>query len=114
MPLFGRYLPAAAAAGAFAAVSGAGYLITSQPRWATGAHGAGDDGVEMLERVPSRRQQLSRLHGSTRENPFDLLIIGGGATGTGCAVDAVTRCGHGGGAIPMSRPRKGAGVHGGS
>lgn len=23
--------------------------------------------------------------------PFDVLVVGGGATGTGCAVDAVTR-----------------------
>ncbi len=41
--------------------------------------------------VPSRQQQLQHLANGTADNPFDLLIIGGGATGTGCAVDAATR-----------------------
>lgn len=41
--------------------------------------------------VPSRAQQLSRAKDSSKERPFDLLIIGGGATGAGCAVDATTR-----------------------
>lgn len=52
----------------------------------------GDKDVELASRVPSRAQQLSRMVGSTREKPFDLLIIGGGATGAGCALDACTRC----------------------
>ena len=41
---------------------------------------------------PSRKQLLARLqqHGSP-DNPLDVLIIGGGATGTGCAVDAAVR-----------------------
>jgi hypothetical protein len=43
--------------------------------------------------VPPRATQLATLRHGTRENPFDVLIIGGGATGTGCAVDAVSRCG---------------------
>ena len=102
---FGKYLPVAAAAGAFAAVSGAGYLITSQPRWAHGGNPPVDDGVEMLERVPSRMQQLAKLRESTRERPFDLLIIGAGATGAGCAVDAVTRwVGGEGGCAAATRP----------
>lgn len=42
--------------------------------------------------VPTRTAQLAALREGTRENPFDVLIIGGGATGTGCAVDAVSRC----------------------
>ena len=41
--------------------------------------------------VPLRATQLATLRHGTRENPFDVLIIGGGATGTGCAVDAVSR-----------------------
>ncbi|KAJ3126054.1 hypothetical protein HK098_007931 [Nowakowskiella sp. JEL0407] len=36
---------------------------------------------------PSRSTLLNQL----KSNQFDLLIIGGGATGVGCAVDAVTR-----------------------
>jgi glycerol-3-phosphate dehydrogenase len=45
-----------------------------------------------VHRISSREHQLDRLARSTAENPFDVLIIGGGASGTGCAVDAVTRC----------------------
>ena len=37
--------------------------------------------------LPTRDQLLSKL----AANKFDVLIIGGGATGTGCAVDAATR-----------------------
>lgn len=44
--------------------------------------------------VPPRVAQLAALRQGTRENPFDVLIIGGGATGTGCAVDAVSRWAH--------------------
>lgn len=42
--------------------------------------------------MPSRAQQLTHLSQGTEDNPYDVLIIGGGATGTGCAVDAATRC----------------------
>lgn len=44
-----------------------------------------------MDRVPSRAQQLDRLAGNSPEDPFDVLIIGGGASGAGCAVDAQTR-----------------------
>ena len=44
------------------------------------------------DEVPPRAAQLATLRQGTRENPFDVLIVGGGATGTGCAVDAVARC----------------------
>jgi glycerol-3-phosphate dehydrogenase len=43
---------------------------------------------------PSRAEMLAQLKKATKENKdeeFDLLIIGGGATGAGCAVDAATR-----------------------
>lgn len=41
---------------------------------------------------PTRKSLLSKLaeHGSA-DRPLDLLIIGGGATGTGCAVDAAVK-----------------------
>ena len=45
------------------------------------------------ETPPSRATQVANLAAGTKDNPFDLLIIGGGATGTGCALDAATRCG---------------------
>lgn len=41
--------------------------------------------------MPSRNDQLSKMKQGTEANPFDVLVIGGGATGTGCAVDATTR-----------------------
>lgn len=39
-------------------------------------------------RLPSREDLLSKL---SKTDQFDVLVIGGGATGTGCAVDAATR-----------------------
>lgn len=47
--------------------------------------------IDYQASVPSREQQLQKLASGTLSNPHDVLIIGGGATGTGCAVDAVTR-----------------------
>lgn len=37
---------------------------------------------------PSREAQILTLKNTTE---FDVLVIGGGATGSGCALDAVTR-----------------------
>ncbi|KAL1919841.1 uncharacterized protein VTP21DRAFT_1772 [Calcarisporiella thermophila] len=39
---------------------------------------------------PSREEMISKLK-SSQEKPFDMLIIGGGATGAGVALDAATR-----------------------
>ena len=47
--------------------------------------------IDYLDKVPSRKEQLQKLASGSEHNPFDVLIIGGGATGTGCALDAVTR-----------------------
>ncbi|XP_008323277.1 glycerol-3-phosphate dehydrogenase, mitochondrial isoform X2 [Cynoglossus semilaevis] len=44
--------------------------------------------VPFADELPSRQAQLRTLK-STEE--FDVLIVGGGATGAGCALDAVTR-----------------------
>lgn len=41
--------------------------------------------------VPSRAVQESALIGSSAANPLDILVIGGGATGCGVALDATTR-----------------------
>lgn len=41
--------------------------------------------------VPSRQFQRASLMGSTRVNPLDVLVVGGGATGCGVALDAVSR-----------------------
>ena len=47
--------------------------------------------VSQHAQTPSRAEQLAKLQQGTLQNPFDVLVIGGGATGTGCAVDATTR-----------------------
>ncbi|XP_036400833.1 glycerol-3-phosphate dehydrogenase, mitochondrial [Megalops cyprinoides] len=61
-----------------------------QPKWARLAHVEAVEQVKMPYRdeLPSRQAQLSALQ-NTEE--FDVLIVGGGATGSGCALDAVTR-----------------------
>lgn len=41
--------------------------------------------------LPSRSDQIQRLSRSSPAAPFDVLVIGGGATGTGIALDATTR-----------------------
>lgn len=42
----------------------------------------------VLREIPSREAQLMTLQNTSE---FDILVIGGGATGCGCALDAVTR-----------------------
>lgn len=44
--------------------------------------------VPFADEFPSRQAQLAALQ-NTEE--FDVLVVGGGATGVGCALDAVTR-----------------------
>ncbi|KAK8952016.1 hypothetical protein KSP39_PZI004858 [Platanthera zijinensis] len=41
--------------------------------------------------VPSREVQAAALMGSSAANPLDVLVIGGGATGCGVTLDAVSR-----------------------
>ncbi|KAI3522229.1 hypothetical protein L1887_11713 [Cichorium endivia] len=41
--------------------------------------------------VSSRAEQQSSLSATTSGNPLDILVIGGGATGSGVALDAATR-----------------------
>jgi glycerol-3-phosphate dehydrogenase len=59
------------------------HLETSLPQ-AGGAVSAGAGGVLSPER---RRTDLARM----RTETFDVLVIGGGVTGTGIALDAATR-----------------------
>lgn len=40
---------------------------------------------------PSREDMIKKLKESKEQEPFDLLIVGGGATGAGLSVDAATR-----------------------
>lgn len=89
-----RLIPYALCLGA----AGGGYLVhvksQSQQQGAVvtwGPDGGPDAGVPLKDLVPSRAQQLSRLRASSPDQPFDLLVVGGGATGCGIAVDAATR-----------------------
>jgi len=42
--------------------------------------------------IPSRIEQVRKLQNNgTKDSPYDVLVIGGGATGAGIAFDAVTR-----------------------
>ena len=47
--------------------------------------------MELREKPPSRADMWASLRRGTAADPFDVLVVGGGATGAGCAVDAVTR-----------------------
>lgn len=66
--------------------AGAGYALTGSSLADTKTVAP-----KLADRVPSREEQLASLAKGTAKNPFDVLVIGGGATGTGCALDAVTR-----------------------
>jgi len=61
-----------------------GYL--TQEKWKM--HAQRSEPSELLWKPPARSELIDRLK-STPE--FDLLIVGGGATGSGCALDAATR-----------------------
>jgi glycerol-3-phosphate dehydrogenase len=46
---------------------------------------------EAMRKRKSRQEMISRLKGSAPDSEFDLLVVGGGATGVGCALDAASR-----------------------
>jgi len=41
--------------------------------------------------APSRQENISKLRDTSQTHPYDVLVIGGGATGCGCALDATLR-----------------------
>lgn len=43
--------------------------------------------------IPSRTEQIKKLEKSSPTTPFDILVVGGGATGCGIAFDAASRDG---------------------
>lgn len=45
----------------------------------------------LARKPPSRDEMWKQLKRAGPTQPFDVLVIGGGATGTGCALDATTR-----------------------
>ncbi|KAL0900474.1 hypothetical protein Bca101_084435 [Brassica carinata] len=80
-----------------AASTGAVYLSPSSV--ASSDRGGGGPVLDSLRRrigdpsasVPSRSAQESALIGASASDPLDVLVIGGGATGSGVALDAATR-----------------------
>ncbi|XP_022616157.1 glycerol-3-phosphate dehydrogenase, mitochondrial isoform X1 [Seriola dumerili] len=79
--------------GAVATVFGLSHLIEyrkTQHGLAQLAHVAAEAELKVpyADELPSRQAQLTALK-TTEE--FDVLVVGGGATGAGCALDAVTR-----------------------
>ncbi|GFQ06902.1 glycerol-3-phosphate dehydrogenase sdp6 mitochondrial [Phtheirospermum japonicum] len=86
--------------GVVAAVAGGTYFtLLSNPPIASSDRGAlGPTLADLKQKVadpfaavPSRAVQESALIGSSAANPLDVLVIGGGATGCGVALDAATR-----------------------
>ncbi|KAK2634067.1 hypothetical protein Ddye_028859 [Dipteronia dyeriana] len=85
-----------ATAAAFAAAAGGTAIILNNPSLAGSDRGPALDVVRRTINdvnvvVPSRAVQESVLISAGSANPLDILVIGGGATGSGVALDAVTR-----------------------
>ncbi|XP_042429233.1 glycerol-3-phosphate dehydrogenase SDP6, mitochondrial-like isoform X1 [Zingiber officinale] len=86
--------------GAVLAASGASWAAVAlvQPPTASASE-RGPSGIDFARRkiadpfavVPPREVQESALIGTSPINPLDVLVIGGGATGCGVALDAATR-----------------------
>lgn len=78
---------------------GAPWRVNSQSLWdgrSSVVQAEANTGVSKelsVDSVPSRLEQFKRLSSTNKESPYDVLVIGGGATGTGCAFDAQTRQG---------------------
>lgn len=83
---------------AIAAAAGGGILLFG-PTFSASDRGEAGAHVSAIRQritdpnvvVPSRATQASALIGANSANPLDMLVIGGGATGSGVALDAVTR-----------------------
>ncbi|KAF2295636.1 hypothetical protein GH714_033369 [Hevea brasiliensis] len=96
LPTSLRRLGAVAVVTTAAAVTGGSILFS--PNLATNDRGGGPALDSFRQKitdpnavVPSRAAQESVLTGTSAANPLDVLVIGGGATGCGVALDAVTR-----------------------
>ncbi|XP_023698636.2 glycerol-3-phosphate dehydrogenase, mitochondrial [Paramormyrops kingsleyae] len=76
--------------GVLAALYGYSQLSEYRKKQARLAQVEAAEQVQMAfqDELPSRQAQLSTLKNA---DEFDVLVIGGGATGAGCALDAVTR-----------------------
>lgn len=81
------------------AVGGSYATVIRAPNLSSSDRGGGGSALDTFNRkigdlsatVPSRLVQESVLAGATSANPLDILVVGGGATGSGVALDAATR-----------------------
>jgi len=87
-----------AAVGAAVATAYGGSILLSPPVSVSDSGAGGSYLAAVREKihdpfatVPSREVQRSALIGAGATSPLDVLVIGGGATGSGVALDAVTR-----------------------
>ncbi|KAM7526873.1 hypothetical protein LguiA_016775 [Lonicera macranthoides] len=88
-----------ATAATFVVATGGAYLTLRDPSVSASDRGGGPPALDSIRSkigdpfavVPSRAVQESALIGSSPVNPLDILVIGGGATGCGVALDAATR-----------------------
>ncbi|GLE05469.1 hypothetical protein PINS_up014492 [Pythium insidiosum] len=71
----------------FGGLSGASILAAKEKERLVAPIKCEDGSTIVPYEVPSRAAQLERL----KKEQFDVLVIGGGATGAGCALDAATR-----------------------
>jgi glycerol-3-phosphate dehydrogenase len=83
---WGRRITAISAVVAVTAVSVA---QVASPSYSTDKHSVTFPDPSKFPRIPPRKEQLSALKDPS--NKFDVLIIGGGASGAGCALDAASR-----------------------
>ncbi|KAI3508713.1 hypothetical protein L1887_23725 [Cichorium endivia] len=98
MARFFRARRVSVTAGALAVAVGGSYMAVRDTSVSSSDRGGGP-ALEALRKritdpaavVPSRAVQQSSLAAATSGNPLDILVIGGGATGSGVALDAVTR-----------------------
>ncbi|TFK52388.1 DAO-domain-containing protein [Heliocybe sulcata] len=87
--LLNRRALAAASGAAVATVGGGYYFLNSGPAYPDTTRETRRPPPPWLP--PSREAMLNSLKTGGEEGEFDLLIVGGGATGAGVAVDAATR-----------------------
>lgn len=80
------------------AAAAGGAILLYQPTLSANDRGAGSQIAAIRQKisdtnavVPPRPVQESTLIGASSANPLDILVVGGGATGCGVALDAVTR-----------------------
>ncbi|RAL43728.1 hypothetical protein DM860_014229 [Cuscuta australis] len=85
--------------GAITALSAAGaYTLIRDPSLSSNDPG-GNSAFDTVQRritdpltvLPRRADQEAALIGTSPSNPLDILVVGGGATGSGVALDATTR-----------------------